>query len=57
VFGQHASAGKDLAAVLKKVTAAVPGKGGGTGDFVRAKLNEAGRAAEALDLARRLVAE
>jgi len=57
VFAQHASSGKDLAAVLKKVTAAVPGKGGGNKDFVRAKLIEAGRAVEALELARKLVAE
>jgi alanyl-tRNA synthetase len=57
VFAQHASAGKDVAALLKKVTAIVPGKGGGTRDFVRAKLSETGRAAEALELARKFVAE
>jgi alanyl-tRNA synthetase len=38
VFAQSNSAGKDLAPLLKQLLAAIPGKGGGTRDFVRAKL-------------------
>lgn len=53
VFAQSPGAGKDLGALLKQVLATVPGKGGGTRDFVRGKLNEPGRAAEALDVALR----
>jgi alanyl-tRNA synthetase len=52
VLAQHPSAGNDLASLLKTVLAAVPGKGGGTRDFVRAKLAEPARSAEALDMAR-----
>jgi alanyl-tRNA synthetase len=52
VLAQHPSAGNDLASLLKTVLAAVPGKGGGTRDFVRAKLAEPARSAEALDIAR-----
>lgn len=55
VFAQHPSAGKDLAALLKKVLAVVSGKGGGTRDFVRAKLAETSRSAEALETARSFV--
>jgi alanyl-tRNA synthetase len=56
VFAQHTTAGKDLTALLKQVTAVVPGKGGGTKDFVRAKLAEPGRATEALEIARKMIA-
>ncbi|HET6931866.1 MAG TPA: hypothetical protein VFI45_16190, partial [Candidatus Acidoferrum sp.] len=56
VFAQHASAGKDLGAVLKSVLAAHPGKGGGSKDFVRAKLADARGSAAVLELAKRLVA-
>jgi alanyl-tRNA synthetase len=55
VFAQHAGAGKELPAVLKQVLEAVPGKGGGTRDFVRAKLTDAKRSSEALELAKKLV--
>lgn len=55
VFAQHTSAGKDLAALLKQVFATFPGKGGGTRDFVRAKLIEASAAAAAVALARKLL--
>jgi alanyl-tRNA synthetase len=60
VFAQsHGSgkeaAGKDLAAVLKQVLATNPGKGGGTRDFVRAKLADPSQAAPALALATQLV--
>jgi alanyl-tRNA synthetase len=54
VFAQHAAAGKDLSAVLKSVLAAHPGKGGGSKDFVRAKLAEPSHSAAALELAKSL---
>ena len=56
VFAQHPGVGKDLGAVLKSVLAAHAGKGGGSKDFVRAKLADAGASAAALELAKRLVA-
>jgi alanyl-tRNA synthetase len=56
VFAQHASAGIDLAAILKRVLAATPGKGGGSRDFVRARLADPARSAEALELATKLLA-
>jgi len=54
VFARHPSAGNDIAAVLKAVLAAHPGKGGGNKDFVRAQLADPAASAAALDLARRL---
>jgi len=57
VFAQHPGAGKDLGAVLKSVLAAHAGKGGGSKDFVRAKLADAGAGGAALELARSLIAE
>jgi alanyl-tRNA synthetase len=54
-FAQHPSAGKDLAALLKQVFATFPGKGGGTRDFVRAKLSEPSASAAAIALARKLL--
>jgi alanyl-tRNA synthetase len=56
VFAQHPSAGRDLPAILKQALADFPGKGGGTRDFVRAKLVEAGQAGDALEQAKRVVA-
>jgi alanyl-tRNA synthetase len=55
VFGQSMAAAADLSAVLKQVLAAIPGKGGGTRDFVRAKLADPSQSAAALKLARQLV--
>jgi alanyl-tRNA synthetase len=54
VFAQTAGGEKDMAALLKQVLADVPGKGGGTRDFVRAKLVEPARSSEALALARQI---
>jgi len=54
VFAQHATGVRDLASLLKQVLAVVPGKGGGTRDFVRAKLAEPSRVAEAVETARAL---
>lgn len=56
VFAQHPGVGKDLGAVLKIVLAAHAGKGGGSKDFVRAKLADAGASVAALELAKCLVA-
>jgi alanyl-tRNA synthetase len=57
VFAQHPTAGKDLSVVLKSVLTVHPGKGGGSKDFVRAKLAEPGSSAAALELAKSLIAE
>jgi alanyl-tRNA synthetase len=54
VFAQHPASGKDLGAVLKSVLAAHPGKGGGSKDFVRAKLADPRSASAALELAKNL---
>ena len=54
VFAQHATGVRDLASLLRQVLAVVPGKGGGTRDFVRAKLAEPSRVAEAVETARAL---
>jgi alanyl-tRNA synthetase len=51
VFAQTVGGQKDMAALLKQVLAGVPGKGGGTRDFVRAKLVDPSRSSEALALA------
>jgi alanyl-tRNA synthetase len=48
VFAQHPTAGKDLATLLKQLLVTYPGKGGGTRDFVRAKLADATQASQAL---------
>ena len=54
-FAQHSSAGKDMNALLKQVLAQFAGKGGGTRDFARGKLNDAAQAKKAVALAERLV--
>ena len=56
VLAQHPSAGNDLNATLKQVLAEVPGKGGGTRDFVRAKLMDPLNGVVALELAQQFVA-
>ena len=56
VLAQHPSAGNDLNAVLKQMLGEVPGKGGGTKDFVRAKLMDPSKGAAALELAKKLAA-
>jgi alanyl-tRNA synthetase len=57
VFSQSMAAAVDLSAVLKQVLGAVPGKGGGTRDFVRAKLADASQSSSALTLATKLVTD
>jgi alanyl-tRNA synthetase len=56
VFAQHPSIGKDLVVMLQQVLANVPGKGGGTRDFVRARLADGTKSAAALELARSIMA-
>jgi alanyl-tRNA synthetase len=57
IFAQHASAGLDMTALLKQVFAQFAGKGGGTRDFARGKLNDAAQAQMAVALAKRLIVE
>jgi alanyl-tRNA synthetase len=51
LFAQHASAGKDMNALLKQVLEKIGGKGGGTRDFARGRLSDATKARQALDAA------
>jgi alanyl-tRNA synthetase len=51
LFAQHPGAGKDMNAILKEVLAKVGGKGGGTRDFARGRLDDATQAERALALA------
>jgi alanyl-tRNA synthetase len=54
-FAQHPSTSKDMSALLKQVLAKVGGKGGGTRDFARGKLDVDTNADKALALARELL--
>jgi alanyl-tRNA synthetase len=56
LFAQHPQAGKDMNALLKQVFAQFAGKGGGTRDFARGKLNDAAQAEKAVALAAQLIA-
>jgi len=56
LFAQHSSAGKDMNALLKEVLEKVGGKGGGTRDFARGRLEDAGRVERALSLAKEMLA-
>jgi alanyl-tRNA synthetase len=55
LFAQHPAAGKDMSALLKQVFAQFAGKGGGTRDFARGKLNDATQAEKAVAFARQLI--
>jgi alanyl-tRNA synthetase len=55
-FAQAQGGSIDLGAILKQVFATIPGKGGGTRDFVRAKLVEPNHSNGALTLAKQFVA-
>jgi alanyl-tRNA synthetase len=55
VFAQHPSTSKDMSALLKQVLAKLGGKGGGTRDFARGKLDVDTNAGNALALARELL--
>jgi len=56
LFAQHSSAGKDMNALLKEALEKVGGKGGGTRDFARGRLNDAKQAERALSLAKEMLA-
>jgi len=56
LFAQHPSAGKDMSALLKQVLEKVGGKGGGTRDFARGRLNDGAVAKRALSLAKEMLA-
>jgi alanyl-tRNA synthetase len=55
LFAQHPAVGKDMNALLKQVFAQFAGKGGGTRDFARGKLNDASQAEKAVALAKQLL--
>ena len=57
VLAQHPTAGRDLQAVLKQVSAKFACKGGGTHDFLRAKLTDPKNSQKFLELAKSLVVD
>ncbi len=56
LFAQHPLAEKDMSALLKQVLEKVGGKGGGTRDFARGRLNDSSFADRALSLAKDVLA-
>jgi len=56
LFAQHPSAGRDMNALLKQVLGEIGGKGGGTRDFARGRLNDGAHAERALSLAKEMLA-
>jgi alanyl-tRNA synthetase len=55
LFAQHPTTGKDMNALLKKVLEQAGGKGGGTRDFARGRLNDGTSVKQALSLAEKLL--
>jgi alanyl-tRNA synthetase len=55
IFAQHPEAGHDMSALLKQVLARFAGKGGGTRDFARGKLNDPTQAQSAVSLAKEVL--
>lgn len=55
-FAQHPTVGADMNALLKQVLEKAGGKGGGTRDFARGRLEDPNKAEEALALAREILA-
>jgi alanyl-tRNA synthetase len=55
VLAKHPDSSTDIASVLKEIFAAYQGKGGGTNDFLRAKLAEPRHSSQALALAKKLL--
>ena len=55
LFAQNSSAGKDMATLLKQVLEKIGGKGGGTRDFARGRLNDVSKAGQAVALAKELL--
>jgi alanyl-tRNA synthetase len=56
LFAQHPSAGRDMNALLKQVLEKIGGKGGGTRDFARGRLNDGASSQRALSLAKEMLA-
>jgi alanyl-tRNA synthetase len=57
VFAQHATAGKDMNALLKRVFEKFAGKGGGNRDFARGRVNDGAQIEQALALAKSVLEE
>ncbi|MGC1616578.1 MAG: hypothetical protein WA736_18010 [Candidatus Acidiferrum sp.] len=57
LFAQHPTAAKDMSALLKEVLAKVGGKGGGTRDFARGRLDDPTQGENALALARNFLSK
>jgi alanyl-tRNA synthetase len=55
LFAKHPTAAKDMSALLKQVLAKFGGKGGGTRDFARGRLDDPANAASALTVAKELL--
>ena len=55
LFAQHPSAGKDMNSLLKQVLGEAGGKGGGTRDFARGRLNDGASTERALSLAKEML--
>src|ERR1700676_655360 len=55
IFAQHPTAGHDMNGLLKKVLAKFEGKGGGTRDFARGKVNHAAQVEESVAFAELLL--
>ncbi len=55
LFAQHSSSGKDMNGQLRQVLEKFGGKGGGTRDFARGRMNDPSQAANALTLAKELL--
>ncbi len=56
IFSQHPSVARDMNALLKLVLAKIGGKGGGTRDFARGRLDDPAKAEQALAAAREALA-
>ncbi len=56
LFAQNPSAGEDVNVLLKRVLETVGGKGGGTRDFARGRLNDGALAERALSFAKEILA-
>jgi alanyl-tRNA synthetase len=56
LFAQHPSSSKDMNALLQRVFEKFGGKGGGTRDFARGRLNDGASAERALSLAKEMLA-
>jgi alanyl-tRNA synthetase len=55
LFAQHASSGKDMNTLLKRVLEKFGGKGGGTRDFARGKVADAAQVRATVDAAQALI--